>query len=98
MKKEFYKFNVLSLQRFKLDILERKIKLIWDFRSVDALQIATNHNQDITVFTLKNRIKTYNVGFEMLSEYHSISFVVVDESNMIKLRDALKPQRAEVAK
>jgi len=79
-------------------ILDRKIKLIWDFRSEDALQIATNHNQDVMVFSLKNRIKTYDFGAESLSDYHSISFVIVDETNMITLRDALKPQRAEVAK
>lgn len=78
--------------------MDRKIKLIWDFRSVDALQIATNHNQDVTVFSLKNRIKYYNLGIETISEYHCISFVVVDESNMIMLRDYLKPHRAEVAK
>jgi len=78
--------------------LNRKIKLIWDFRSVDALQIATNHSQDVRNFALKNKIQSYDLGTAELSEYHCISFVVIDESNMILLRDALKPQRAEVAK
>lgn len=78
--------------------MDRKIKLIWDFRSVEAQQIAINHSQDIRNFTLKNKIQSYTLGTEKLSEYHSISFIVVDESNMIILRDTLKPQRAEVAK
>jgi len=35
-------------------------------------------------------------GFEHVNEMHSYAFMVTEESNMITLRDALKPHRAEV--
>jgi hypothetical protein len=34
---------------------------------------------------------------EQLTEMHSIAYLIVDEKDMIIVRDALKPQRAELA-
>lgn len=77
--------------------MNRKIKLIWDFRNEEALQIAKNHNQDIEDYATVKKLLFYDSGTSKISTYHSISFLVVDESDMIIFRDALKPHRAEVA-
>jgi hypothetical protein len=35
-------------------------------------------------------------GYSVINEFHSIAFMVVNESNMIVVRDKLKPHRGEV--
>jgi len=35
-------------------------------------------------------------GFEQISEMHAIAFMVVEEKDMIIVRDALKPHRGEI--
>jgi hypothetical protein len=35
-------------------------------------------------------------GFLQLNEFHSIAFMVVNETEMIAVRDRLKPHRGEV--
>lgn len=74
----------------------RKLKLIWDFRGTDAKKIAEHHE-----IHLKEYIKLENsnitiTGIEELNENHSIAFLVVDETGMKPIRDALKPHRGQV--
>jgi len=77
--------------------LNRKIKLIWDFRSEVAHQIAQNHNSDTKAFVNHKGIDFLDAGVRKVSEYHSLSYLVVEETYMIAVRDALKPHRAELA-
>lgn len=76
--------------------MNRKIKLIWDFRSEVAFKIAENHSIDTKAFMAHKEIEFFESGAARVSDYHSISYLVVAESNMIFVRDILKPHRAEV--
>jgi len=71
--------------------------MIWDFRNEEALTIAKNHNTDVQNFADIKNLPLIDSGTKKVSDFHSISFVVIDESNMKVFRDILKPHRAELA-
>ena len=76
--------------------MDRKIKLIWDFRGPDAHDIAKHHIVHIDEFTEREKIEMITSGVEAFSEMYSIAYLVVNEADMIAVRDALKPHRGEL--
>ena len=76
--------------------MTRKIKLIWDFRGPDAAETAKHHAIHLADFIRKESLTPDISGHQEFTEFHSIAFMVVDESNMIQIRDALLPHRGEV--
>jgi hypothetical protein len=74
----------------------RKIKLIWDFRGEVAAKTAEHHEIHLKEFIEAEKLDLNITGFEILNEMHTIAFMVVDEKDMIMVRDALKPHRGEV--
>lgn len=78
--------------------MNRKIKLIWDFRGPEALPTAKHHAIHLEEFAIKEKLAYHKADVTEFSDYFSIAFIVVDEKDMITYRDALKPHRAEVAK
>lgn len=78
--------------------MNRKIKLIWDFRGMEALEIAKHHCIHLEEFAVKEKLSFYEINSNTISEMYSIAFITVDEKDMIAYRDALQPHRGEVAK
>jgi len=76
--------------------LNRKIKLLWDFRGPDASEIARHHALHLADFIKKEQLTINISGHEELSEMHSVAYMVVEEAKMIQIRDALLPHRGEV--
>ncbi|MCP4978816.1 MAG: hypothetical protein GY931_21945 [Maribacter sp.] len=76
--------------------MNRKIKLIWDFRGPAAGKTAEHHEKHLNEFSAIEKLELYITGHQHLNEMYSLAFLVVKESNMIAVRDALKPHRAEV--
>jgi hypothetical protein len=74
----------------------QRIKLIWDFRSVDAETIANHHVNHLQEYIESKQLKNTLAGFEMKVENHWIAYLATDKSLMIELRDALKPHRGEL--
>ncbi|NNL15970.1 MAG: hypothetical protein HKO81_04945 [Flavobacteriaceae bacterium] len=74
----------------------RKLRLIWDFRGPDALKIAEHHVQHLKEYIIIQKTDLNITGFEHVSEMHAIAFIVVNESEMKPIRDALKPHRGQV--
>lgn len=74
----------------------RKIKLIWDFRGPAAAKTAEHHEKHLKEYIAIEALDLNITGFQHVSEIHSYAFMVTEESNMITLRDALKPHRGEV--
>ena len=72
-----------------------RIKLIWDFRSPDAEKIASHHVKHLLEYISSKEIKSSTASHEIISEKHWIAFIETDKSNMIELRDNLKPHRGE---
>ena len=74
----------------------RKTKLIWDFRGEMASKTAEHHEIHLKEFIQAEKLELNITGFEVLNEMHAIAFMVVNEKDMIMVRDALKPHRGEV--
>jgi len=76
--------------------LNRKIKLIWDFRGPAAQKTAEHHEKHLKEFVSLEALNLELTGHKTYSEVHSIAYLVVNESDMITVRDRLKPHRGEV--
>ena len=76
--------------------MSRKIKLIWDFRGEAAAKTAEHHEIHLKEYIKSEKIELNITGFKTISDLHAITFMVVEESQMIVTRDVLKPHRAEV--
>jgi hypothetical protein len=74
----------------------RKIKLIWDFRGPAAAKTAEHHEKHLKEFIAIERLPQDITGFSIINELYATAFMVVEESSMIAVRDALKPHRGEV--
>lgn len=76
--------------------MSKKIKLIWDFRGPDALKIAEHHEIHLKEYIAIEQLPLNITGFEPINEMYAIAYMVVNEENMIMVRDALKPHRGEL--
>ncbi|WP_299116542.1 hypothetical protein [uncultured Winogradskyella sp.] len=74
----------------------RKLKLIWDFRGPASKQTAEHHLVHLREYIEMNDLDITISGVEILSEMHCLAYLVVDESKMKPIRDALKPHRGQV--
>ena len=76
--------------------MSRKIKLIWDFRGTTAANTATHHEIHLKEFIVARKLPINITGFKIIDDMYAIAFMIVSEENMIMVRDALKPHRAEI--
>jgi len=74
----------------------RKLKLIWDFRGPAGQKTAEHHLIHLKEYIVINKLDITITGVENLSDMHSLAYLVVDESEMKPIRDALKPHRGQV--
>lgn len=75
--------------------MERKVKMIWDFRGQGAQHTAEHHKIHLEEYALAERLAYDLAGVEQFGEFHSIAFMVVDESKLPALRETLKPHRGQ---
>lgn len=81
---------------YYITMKERNLKLIWDFKGPGAERTAEHHALHLKEFIESNDISINITGFKSLNEDHSIAFMVVKESEMPPVRDALKPHRGQL--
>ena len=72
----------------------RKLKLIWEFRGGDAEGTAKHHAIHLEEFAKKEAL-LFEAGYEVVDEFLTIAFLIIEEDKMIMVRDALRPQRGE---
>ena len=77
--------------------MDRKIKLIWDFRGPDALETAKHHTIHLKEFATIENLTHHEIDVKELNPMLCTAFIVVNESDMKVYRDALKPHRGELA-
>ena len=75
---------------------ERKLKLIWDFRGPDGARTASHHAHHLKEFRDTESLRLDIIGHEQVSEMQHIAYMVVYESEMPGVRDALKPHRGQL--
>ncbi len=76
--------------------MNQKIKLIWDFKGEDAKKIAEHHQIHLKEFGLKENLPILAFGVAEINPIHFIAFLIVNEAQVIVVRDALLPHRAEI--
>ncbi|WP_405570618.1 hypothetical protein [Winogradskyella sp. Asnod2-B02-A] len=74
----------------------RKLKLIWDFKGPAGEKTAEHHLIHLKEYISINKLDVTITGTEVISDMHSLAYLVVDESEMKPIRDALKPHRGQV--
>ena len=74
----------------------RQIKLIWDFRGPAGAKTAEHHEIHLKEYIQIQKLPVNITGYEAINDMHAIAWMVVNESDMITVRDALKPHRGEV--
>ena len=73
----------------------QKVKMFWDFRGMEAQQFAKHHIHHLEEYAIAEKL-IYNITTtEMYSEMYAAAIMLVDETEMLKVRDDLKPNRAE---
>lgn len=73
----------------------KKLKLIWDFRGPDAQKTAQHHEIHLKEFIRNKNLLNEITGVEEFSELYSIAYMIINEDEMISVRDALRPHRGE---
>jgi hypothetical protein len=74
----------------------RKLKLIWDFKGPAGQKTAEHHLIHLKEYININKLDISITGVETISDMHSLAYLVVPESDMKPIRDALKPHRGQV--
>ena len=70
-----------------------QVKLVWDFRGMDAKQFAEHHAIHLKQYALAENLKDTNTGIIEVEAMHCYAFLTVNKENMIQVRDALRPHR-----
>jgi hypothetical protein len=76
--------------------MQKKIKLIWDFKGPAAAKTAEHHDIHLKEYIISEKVALNISGFEIKTDQHAIAYMVVFEIDMIKYRDILKPHRAQI--
>lgn len=82
--------------KMKAPLLDRKIKLIWDFKGPAAEKTAEHYAKHLQEYVFNEELKYDLVGHKKINDFHSLAFLVVAEFELPQVRDDLKPQRGEV--
>jgi len=77
--------------------LNRKLKLIWDFKGSVSQKIAEHHCIHLKEFAVIEKLHFYEINFTVVSEMHTIAFIIIDEVDMKTYRNSLKPHRGQLA-
>lgn len=77
-------------------LLDRKIKMIWDFRGPGAANTAEHYQKHLEEFIIIEELKFDITGHQHITDTHSITFMVVAEFELKEVRNILKPHRGEI--
>lgn len=77
--------------------MEKKIKLIWDFRGPHSKKTAKHHCVHLKEYAEIEDLQFHEINISSISEMHTIAFITVNENQMKIFRDTLKPHRGQLA-
>ena len=76
--------------------MAKHIKLLWDFRGPEAQKTAEHHEKHLRDYISIEKMDLDITGYDEINDMHSIAYMVVEEKDMITVRDILKPHRGEL--
>ena len=74
--------------------MPRKIKLVWDFYGGDSKGTAEHHVRHLKEFMQRESLAFTDTSVESTIDMHHMATMTVNESDLIVIRDVLKPNRA----
>ena len=74
-----------------------KHKLCWDFRGIEADQIAQHYKVHLDQYADQNKISSFTSDVEQISGMYAIAYCLVDDDVLEKVRGELRPHRVEEA-
>lgn len=78
--------------------MENKIRLVWDFRGMDALKTAEHQLVHLLEFMKKENIPFFDDNVEEINEMYSICSISIMQSNLDFVKNKLKPHSGFLAK
>lgn len=72
----------------------KNVKLIWDFKGIESNKTAEHFHVHLVDFLKNHQILKYTSKVELVNEFHSINFLIIDEAYIALIKNALKPNRA----
>ena len=76
--------------------MQRQIKVIWDFRGEVSAKTAEHHVIHLKEYVALEKQPITIIDIEIKNEMHAIAYLVVTDAHLLKIRDELKPHRAEL--
>ena len=71
--------------------MKHELKLIWRFSGQESEKIATHHLSHLIEYSTKNKILINNKGVEKQDDYTSISFIIINDNLLEKVKQDLRP-------
>ena len=78
--------------------MNRIIKLVWEFRGMDALGTAKHHIIHLDEFAKREKLSFYETDIEVFSDMFVIAFLKTEETDAQRIYSMIKPDRGEVNK
>jgi len=75
--------------------MSKKIKLIWEFRGPTAEQTAKHHVIHLNDYIEIEKLNLKQTAVETVSEFSASAYMIIEESDMQKVKAALKPHRGQ---
>ena len=75
--------------------MSKKIKLIWEFRGPAAAKTAEHHVIHLKDYIALEQLTLNETSFEVLSEFSAVAHMIIEEHELEKVREALKPHRGQ---
>ena len=73
--------------------MKKKIKMVWNFTGIDAFKIANHHIIHVREYMVSNDITMFDEGTVEVNDYAANSFIVIDSTNLEKVKNDLKPHQ-----
>jgi len=86
-------FKYLAIQYYT--IMSKKIKLIWEFRGPTAENTAKHHVIHLNDYIAIEKLNLKQTAVEAVSEFSASAYMIIEESDMPKVKAALKPHRGQ---
>ncbi len=72
-----------------------KMRLIWDFRGLRALQIAEEYKTTLSDFLVKEQYSYRDIEVKQYSMFYAVVQLVVNIEDVAHFRRTMKPDRGE---
>lgn len=74
----------------------KRIKLTWEFRGSDAPKTAEHHKIHLGEYAAEHELLNCEVGVDVFSDVYQAAVMIIDETDLEKVKNELKPQRGFV--